>query len=246
MNYRNVKALIKSEISNYLVSPVTYVFIVIFLVLTGFFTFFFGGFFEIQQAFLMPFFQWHPWVLLLLIPAVGMSIWSDERRLGTIELLFTLPVTVAECIVSKFLAAWLVTGVALALTFPMIFTVYSMGEPDAGPIISGYLGSFLMAGSYLAIAGFTSALTKSQVVSFILSASICTALVLVGHERTLSLITGWAPHGVVDAIASCSILNHYFSLQRGVIDSSDIVYFLSLIVLSLFLTGCVLRSHRGS
>ena len=244
MNIRNLITLTKSEIKGYLVSPVAYVFIIIFLVLTGFFTFMMSNFFAAGEASLRTFFFWHPWLYLVLVPAIGMPLWAEERRLGTVELLFTMPVTAFEAIISKFLAAWLLIFIALVLTFPMVITVLFLGSPDKGTIICGYLGSFLVAGTYLAIASFTSSITKSQVVSFIISVIICMFLILAGWPPVINMLVNWAPAELVRSVSLCSVMPHFENMQRGIIDLRDIVYFFSMIFFYLFLTGIVLKNHR--
>jgi len=246
MTFKNIKTLTKSEIAGYFVSPAAYVFVIIFLVLTGFFTFMIGDFFKGGDASLGAFFYWHPWLYLILVPAVGMHMWSDEKKSGTNELLFTLPVTVFECIISKFIAAWTVIGVALVLTFPMVITVCYLGNPDEWAIACGYLGSFLLAGAYLAIASFTSSFTKSQVVSFIVSLVICFFLILAGWPQVIDMLVEWAPRELIDIVASFSVWPYFHSMQRGVIDSRDILYFLSIIAFGLFLTDVSLKKHKGT
>jgi len=241
---KNIKALTKSEISGYLIAPASYVFIIIFLLLSGFFTFMFSNFFKVGTASLQGFFTWHPWLYLFLVPAVGMNLWADERRQGTIELLFTMPVTISECIISKFIAAWLFIGIALLATFPMIITVGYLGAPDWGAIICGYIGSFLLAGSYLAIACFTSAITRSQVVSFIIAVVLCLFLILAGFPPVTDMFVNWANSSVVDFISSFSVMTHFMSIQRGVIDLQDISYYISVMVFFLASTGIILKNHR--
>jgi len=242
---RNVKTLTKRELAEYFVSPAAYVFIVIFLALCGFFTFMISNFFKGNEASLATFFIWLPWLYLFLVPAVGMHLWSDERRLGTLELLFTLPLTVFQAILSKFLAAWLFVGLALLLTFPVPFTALYLGDPDLGAIVSGYIGAFLLAGGYLAVVSMTSALTRSQVVSFIVAVVICLFFILAGWPPVTDMLVEWAPRGVVEAVAACSFMTHFDSIQRGVLDSRDLVYFGSVIVFFLSLTGIILKNHRA-
>src|SRR6266481_5305986 len=165
----NIKTIAKRELAGYFASPVAYVFIVIFLLLCGFFTFMLGGFFERREATLVSFFLWHPWLYLFLVPAVGMRLWSEERRLGTMELLLTMPITTWQAIIGKFLASWLFLAIALVFTFPIVMTVNYLGSPDNGVILSSYVGSLLLSGSYLAISCMTSAMTRNQVISFIVS-----------------------------------------------------------------------------
>jgi len=244
MNINNLITLTKSEIKGYLVSPVAYVFIIIFLLMSGFFTFMMSNFYAAGEASLRSFFFWLPWLYLVLVPAIGMPLWAEERRLGTVELLFTMPVTALEAIVSKFLAAWLLIFIALVLTFPMVITVLFLGSPDKGTIICGYIGSFLVAGTYLAIASFTSSITKSQVVSFIISVIICMFLILAGWPPVINMLVNWAPAELVRAVSLCSVMPHFENMQRGIIDLRDIVYFFSMIFFYLFLTGIVLKNHR--
>ena len=240
-----IRTIAKRELSGYFSSPVAFVFIVIFLLLAGFFTFMVAGFFERGQANLEAFFAWHPWLYLFLVPAVGMRMWSEERRLGTIELLLTMPVTPWQAIVGKFLASWAVCALALLLTFPVVITVNYLGNPDNGVIFAGYLGSLLMAGAYLAISAMTSAMTRNQVVSFIVAVVISLFLILAGYPPVTNLLIQWASPWFVDAISSFSVMTHFESIQKGVIDSRDVLYFLSVIVFSLFTTGVIIRAHRA-
>jgi ABC-2 type transport system permease protein len=235
----------KRELASYFTSPVAYVFLVIFLLLTGFFTFTAGNFFERGEASLAAFFGWHPWLYLVLVPAVGMRLWAEERRAGTLELLFTMPITPWQAIVAKFLASWAFLGVALALTFPTIVTVNVLGDPDNGVIVAGYFGSFLLAGAYLAISCMTSAMTRNQVVAFILSVVLCLFLILAGFNPVTDLMVRWASPAMVDTVAAFSVVTHYDGFQRGVIDTRDLFYFLSVIGFALFATGVILRGHRA-
>ncbi len=235
----------RRELKGYFASPVAFVFIVIFLLLASFFTFMLGGLFERGEANLTPFFTWHPWLYLFLVPAVGMRMWSEERRMGTIELLLTMPVTPWQAIVGKFLASWVVVGIALALTFPVVMTVNYLGDPDNGVIFAGYLGSFFMAGAYLAISSMTSAMTRNQVVSFIVAVVISLFLILAGYPPVTSLLTSWAPTWAVEGIAAFSVMTHFESIQKGVLDSRDVLYFLSVIAFSLFTTSVIIRAHRA-
>jgi ABC-2 type transport system permease protein len=247
-SWANIKTITKRELGAYFSSPLAYVFIVIFLLLCGFFTFMVGAFFERGEASLTAsFFVWHPWFYLFLVPAVGMRLWAEERRVGTIELLLTMPITAWQAILGKFLASWLFLGLALALTFPIVITVNYLGSPDNGIILCGYIGSWLMAGAYLAISCITSAMTRNQVVSFILSVVICLFLILAGFPPVIRLLEGLGPfwQWLVDTITSFSVITHFDALQRGVIDSRDIVFFLTVILFSLFSTGVILRGHRA-
>jgi ABC-2 type transport system permease protein len=235
----------KRELAAYFDSPVAYVFIVIYLLLAGFFTFTFGAFFDRGEASLAAFFMWAPWLFLFLVPAVGMRLWSEERRSGTMELLLTFPITAWQAIVGKFLASWLFLGIALALTFPVWLTVNLLGDPDNGVIVAGYVGCLLLAGAYLAISSATSAMTRNQVVSFILSLVICLALVLVGFPPVTDLVARWAPPWFVEAVAGFSVLTHFDGLQKGVLDTRNLAFFASVIGFALFVTGVVLRGQRA-
>jgi ABC-2 type transport system permease protein len=219
---------------------------VIFLALIGFFTFSsqLGQFFEREEASLSSFFTWHPWIYLFLVPSVGMRLWSEERRQGTMELLLTMPVAPWHTIVGKFLASWAFLALALLLTFPVVFTTGYLGDPDYGPIVCGYIGSIFLAGGYLAVSSMTSALTRTQVISFILSVVICLFLILAGFPPVTDMLIQWAPGWLVDTVSSFSVMTHFFSFQRGVLDSRDIIFFLSLIGFCLFTTSVILRSLR--
>jgi len=246
MSPRNlVWTIARRELASYFASPVAYVFLVIFLLLTGFFTFTAGAFFERGEASLASFFLWHPWLYLVLVPAVGMRLWSEERRAGTLELLFTLPIAPWQAILGKFLASWIFLAIALALTFPVVLTVNILGAPDNGQILAGYLGSLLMAGAYLAVTCMTSAMTRNQVVSFILSIVILLFLILAGFTPVTDLLVRWANPAVVDTVAAFSFMTHFDAFQRGVLDSRDALYFLSVIGFALFATGVVLRNYRS-
>jgi ABC-2 type transport system permease protein len=243
---QNILTIAKRELRGYFSSPVAFVFIVIFLLLSGFFTFMLGLLFERGEAQLKDaFFVWHPWLYLFLVPAVGMRMWSEERRLGTIELLLTMPITPWQAIVGKFLASWAVVALALVLTFPVVITVNYLGHPDNGVIVASYIGSLLMAGAYLAISAMTSAMTRNQVVSFIVAVVLSLFLILAGFPPVTNLLIQWASPWFVDGIASFSVMTHFESIQKGVIDSRDLLYFLSVIVFSLFTTGVIIRAHRA-
>lgn len=243
--WANIKTIMKRELGGYFTSPIAYVFLVIFLLLTGFFTFTVGNFFERGEASLVSFFTWHPWLYLFLVPAVGMRLWSEERRLGTMELLLTMPLTTWQAIVGKFLASWLFLGLALALTFPVLITVNWLGKPDNGIIMAGYVGSMMLAGSYLAISCMTSAMTRNQVISFIVSVMICLFLILAGYTPVTDLLTKWANPVVVETIAAFSVMTHFEGFQRGVLDTRDVAFFASLIGFALFTTGVIIRNQRA-
>jgi ABC-2 type transport system permease protein len=242
----NTRGIIRRELGSYFGSPVAYVFIVIFLILCGFFTFSVGQFYELGQADLRVFFEWHPWIFLFLVPAVGMRLWADERRTGTMELLLTLPVTLTEVIVGKFLAAWLFIGLAVSLTFPLILTVIYLGDPDIGAVFCAYFGSFLMAGAYLSVGSMTSSLTRNQVVSFILTVVICLFLVLAGWSPVTDFLSSWAPLWLLDLVAGFSFMPHFESMARGIVDLRDISYYFSVIFFMLFCNGVILQNRKVS
>ncbi len=244
-NWSVIRIITGRELSAYFDSPVAYVFLVIFLLLAGVFTFTLGGFFERGEASLGSFFGFIPWLFLFLVPAIGMRLWSEERRLGTIELLLTMPVTISQAILGKYLASWLFIAIALALTFPVILTVNWLGNPDNGVIAAGYVGSLLLGGAYLALACMTSAITRNQVISFILALILCMALILVGFEPITNMMGRWASPAVVEVVAGFSVLTHFDGFQKGVLDSRDLVYFLSLIGFALFTTGVIVRNRRA-
>jgi ABC-2 type transport system permease protein len=242
---KNIMAIMKRELYGYFSTPVAYVFIVIFLFMSGIFTFYVGAFYERGQADLEPFFRFHPWLYLFLIPAIGMRLWSEERKSGTVELLMTLPVSLPEAVIGKFLAAWIFSGVALVMTFPMWITVNYLGNPDNTVILASYIGSFLMAGGFLAISSCISALTKSQVIAFVISVVICFLFILSGFPMVLDFFTGWAPQTLVDAVASLSFLTHFNSIQKGVIDLRDIIYFAVLIVFWLYANVITMEAAKA-
>ena len=242
---RPIFTIAKRELVAYFTSPVAYVFLVIFLLLTGFFTFTAGNFFERGEASLAAFFGWHPWLYLVLVPAVGMRVWAEERRSGTLELLLTMPVAPWQAIVAKFLASWAFLLLALVLTFPAIITVNVLGDPDNGIIAAGYAGSFLLAGAYLAVSCMTSAMTRNQVIAFILSVVVCLFFILAGFNPVTDLLARWASPAVVDTVAAFSVVTHFDGFQRGVIDSRDFLFFLSVIGFALFATGVIIRGHRS-
>lgn len=242
---QHVLAVGKREWRAYFDSPVAYVFIIIFLMLTGFFTFSISRFYEAGQADLGGFFTWHPWLYMILVPAVAMRLWAEERRSGTIELLFTVSVTPLQALLGKFFAAWLFMLLALALTFPIPLTAAYLGSPDTGAVLSGYLGSGLLAGAYIATGTFTSALTRNQVISFILGVVIGLFLILAGFPPVTDLLSRWAPSWFVDGVASFSFMSHFQALQRGVVDLRDLVYFASVMVFMIFATQVVLKNKVG-
>ena len=240
-----IRIIFRRELASYFATPVAYVFILIFLVLSAAFTFYLGGFYERNQADLLPFFSFHPGLYLFLIPAISMRLWSEERKSGSIELLLTLPVTMWQAVVGKFLAAWAFAGIALALTFPIWITVNYLGDPDNGAIVAGYLGSFLMAGSFLAIGSCLSAVTRNQVVAFILTVVTCFLLLLAGFPLVLEAAGAVLPQFLVDAVASLSFLTHFQSISKGVIDLRDLVYFALMIGFWLYASAVVIDLKKA-
>ncbi len=242
---KQLSVIFKRELGSYFATPLAYVFIVIFLVLSGVFTFYLGGFFERNQADLSPFFNFHPWLYLFLVPAIAMRLWAEERKSGSIELLMTLPITRFEAVTGKFLAAWVFAGIALLLTFPMIITVNYLGQPDNGAIFTGYLGSWLMAGGFLAIGSCMSALAKNQVIAFILAVVVSFLFIVSGFPLVLDAFSAWAPQMVLDAIASLSFLTRFEAISKGVIDLRDLLYFVTLIAAWLAATAVVVDLKKA-
>ncbi|MGK2925031.1 MAG: ABC transporter permease subunit [Lysobacterales bacterium] len=238
--------VMRRELAGYFSTPVAWVFIVIFLVMAGVFTFYIGAFYDRGIADLDPFFNFHPWLYLFLVPAIAMRLWAEERRSGTVELLLTLPLTTWQAVLGKFLAAWLFVGLALLLTFPVWLTVSYLGNPDHGVIAAGYIGSWLMAGGFLAIGACMSALTRNQVVAFILSVVVCFGFLLSGLPMVTDLFSGWAPQALLDTIANFSFLAHFATISRGVIDVRDLVYFALVIVFWLLANTIVLELKKAS
>lgn len=243
---RNVLIITRRELAAYFTSPLAYVFIVIFLTLSGGLTFFIGGFLERGQANLAAFFDFHPWLYLFLMPAVGMRLWAEERKSGTIEFLMTLPITTAQAVVGKFLAAWLFAGIALALTFPMWITVNYLGNPDNGVIVAAYLGSWLMAGGFLALSACASALTRNQVVAFVLAAAAGFLFLMSGLEMVQAFFRAFAPESVVRVIADFSFLTNFQAIAQGVIDLRSLVFFASLIVVGLTINTAIVELKKGA
>ena len=231
---RDTWAICKNELKSYFSTPVAYVFMIIFLVSIGAFTFFLGGFFTQGQASLEGFFQFHPWLYLFLIPAIAMRLWSEERKSGSIEVLLTLPVTRLSAVLGKFFAAWIIIGISLLLTTTLWFTVNYLGSPDNGAIAAGYLGSFFMAGGYLAISTFVSATTRNQVIAFIVAAALCFVFTASGLSVVLEFFSSWASPLVLSTVANFSFLEHFRDISRGVIDLGDVAFFLSTIIFFLF------------
>jgi ABC-2 type transport system permease protein len=230
----NIYVVFRREFTAYFTTPVAYVFLVVFLSLAGALTFYIGNFFEREQADLEPFFTFHPWLYLFLIPAISMRLWAEERKTGTIELLLTLPISTTQAVIGKYLAAWAFTGVALVLTFPVWLSVNVLGRPDNGVILAGYIGSFVMAGAFLSVGACMSAMTKNQVIAFVVACAVCFLFILSGTPMVLSFVQSWLPQVLVDAIASFSFLTHFNAIKKGIIDLRDVAFVGSLIWLFLY------------
>ena len=243
---RNIRVIAGRELAGYFITPLALVFIVIFLAVTGAFAFYVGGFFERGQADLDAFFAYHPWLYLLFVPAVSMRLWAEERKTGTIELLMTLPVSTTEAVLGKFLAAWAFSGLALALTFPIWITVNVLGDPDNGVVLASYIGSLFMAGAFLAIGSCISAMTKNQVIAFIVAATVCFLFTMSGLELVLNFFRAWAPELLVRTVASMSFLTHFGAVMKGVIELRDIVFFTSLIVFWLFANIVIIDIRKAA
>jgi len=240
-----INVILKRELASYFATPVAYIFIIIFLMLSGVFTFYIGQFFERGQADLTTFFNFIPWLYLVLVPAVAMRLWSEERRSGTIELLMTLPISTFHIVLGKFFASWLFLGLALALTFPLWLTVNYLGEPDNGVILAGYLGAWLMAGGFLAIGSCLSAMTKNQIIAFIMTLLVCFLMVVSGFPIVQDVFSSWAPLWLVDGVSNISFLTHFNAISRGVIDLRDVIYFVVLITAWLYATALVVDMKKA-
>jgi ABC-2 type transport system permease protein len=242
---RNVGIILRRELASYFATPLAYIFILIYLVLANLFAFSLGGLYERRQADLLPFFGYQPWLYLFLIPAICMKLWSEERKSGSIELLMTLPVTLWEAVVGKFLAAWIFTAIALALSFPMWITVNFLGSPDNGAIFAAYVGCLLLAGGFLSVGSAMSALTRNPVVAFILAVVVSFVFLVAGSPIVLDALTAWLPQVLLDAVASLSFLTHFESIQKGVIDIRDLLYFAMLIGFFLLATSITLDLRKA-
>jgi ABC-2 type transport system permease protein len=240
-----IAAIFRREFASYFATPLALVFLVIFLMLAAVFPFYLGDFFATGQADLQVFFRFHPWLYLLLVPAVAMRLWAEERKSGTLELLLTQPVTLWQAVLGKFLAAWAFLAVALALTFPLWITVNWLGDADNGVIVASYFGSWLMAGAFLAVGGCLSAATRSQVIAFILSAVVCLVLTLAGFPLALDLVRAVLSQDGVDAVSAVSFLTHYQAITRGVLDARDVVFFVLAILAWLLATVLVIEIKKA-
>jgi len=242
---RNVGIIMRRELGSYFATPLAYVFLLVFLVFTNLFSFYLGGLYERGQADLYPFFNFHPWLYLFLCSAISMRVWAEERKTGTIELLITQPITLWQAVLGKFLAAWAFAGLALALTFPLWITVNYLGDPDNGAILAAYIGSAVLAAGFLAIGSFMSALTRNQVVAFILSVAACFLFLLAGYPLVLDAFRAWLPPLIVDAIASLSFLTHYDAIAKGVLDFGDLLFFAMLVAYFMLATAVVLDARKS-
>lgn len=243
---RNIWIITRRELAAYFSTPVAFVFIAIFVAMTGALTFYIGRFFDRDQATLDTFFAYHPFLYLALVPAVSMRLWAEERKTGTIEQLLTLPVTTTEAVLGKYIAAWLFCGIALALTATMWITVNILGDPDNVAILVGYVGSFLMAGAFLAIGICMSALTRNQIIAFIAGAVVCFLFTMSGLDLVLNIFRGWAPTALVETIASFSFLSRFQSLTRGVVEVRDIVFLISVSAFWLFATIIFVDARKAA
>ncbi|MAI99790.1 MAG: ABC transporter permease [Nisaea sp.] len=243
---RNIGLIFRRELAAYFATPLAYIFIIIFLVLAGTLTFFVGSFMERDQADLQAFFSFHPWLYLFLVPALSMRLWAEERRTGSIELLLTMPITMTQAVLGKYLAAWVFTGIALALTAPIWLTVNYLGDPDNGVIVASYVASFLMAGAFMAIGSMISASTKNQVIAFVLTTTICFVLTLAGSPIVIEFFANWAPPMLIELVNGLGFLSHFQAIQRGVIDFRDFIYFASIIGLALYANALILDLEKAA
>lgn len=236
----------KRELCSYFSTPLAYIFILVFLLLSVFFTFEMGHFFMRGQADLHSFFNFQAILYVLLAPALSMRLWAEERSSGTIELLMTLPVTTFNAVLGKFLAAWIFSAIALMLTFSLWLTVNYLGDPDNGVILASYLGSWLMSGAFLALGSCMSACTRNQVIAFVLTLTLCLLFVLVGMPAVLTLFYGWLPQVMVDGVSNLSFITHYQAIARGVLDMRDVLFFIIFIALWLAATAVIINGKKGS
>ena len=235
----------RREFGSFFATPVAYVYLVMFLVLSSVFTFFMGDFYARGQADLLPFFNFHPWLYLFLVPAIAVRSWAEERKSGTIELLMTLPVSETQAVAGKFLACWGILGLALLMTTPLWLTVNYLGSPDNGIIVAAYTGSWLMAGAFLAISQCMSALTHNQVIAFVMSVLVCFLFLVSGSEIVVDVFKNWAPNFVVDTVASFSFLTHFEAMSKGVLAANDVVYFLLVIFVWLTANAVITEQNKA-
>jgi len=233
---RALTAITAREFAGYFTTPLAFVFIIVFLLANGLATFYLGAYFAMGQADLTSFFMFHPWLYLFFLPAISMRLWAEERRNGSIELLLTLPIPLTAVVIGKYLAALAFSALALALTFPIWLTVNYLGEPDNGVIFASYVGSLMLAGGYLAIGSCLSALTRNQVIAFVISVVVCFLFTVSGAPLVLELFDGWAPQALIETLAGFSLLTHFRAITGGVIDMRDVMFFATLIGVFLMAT----------
>jgi ABC-2 type transport system permease protein len=241
-----VRIILRRELASYFATPIAYVVLVIFLFFMNLFALSFGSLFERGQADLKPFFSFLPWLYLFLIPAISMRLWAEERRSGSIELLLTQPVTLWQAVLGKFLAAWIFVGLALALTFPIWITVNVLGDPDNGVIVAAYLGSLFIAGGFLGVGSFTSAITKNQLIAFLVALALCFLLLVAGHPAVTEWLTTWAPRWLIDGVTSLSFLAHFENILKGVLDLRDILYYALVAIFFLLASTVVLEGRKSA
>ena len=241
---RNVLVVARRELAAYFATPVAVVFIVIFLALAGVLTFNLGNFFDRGQADLVPFFNFLPWVFLLLVPAITMRLWAEERRLGTVELLLTLPVTQGQAVLGKFLAAWAFCAIALLLTFPFPVTANLLGRPDNGVILAGYAGALLVAGSFLAVGAALSAATKNQVIAFVLAVAVCFLFAVASYPLVTDFLNRNTPV-LAEVARRLSVVEHFQPFVRGIVSLRDLVFYGSFIGFWLFLNAVVIEGRKA-
>ncbi len=242
----NIYIILKRETKGYFSTPLAYIFISIFCGLTAAFTFYLGAFLERGQADLFPFFESHPWLLVLLVPSISMRLWAEERKTGSIELLMTLPITTFEAVLGKYLAAWFMIAIALVLTFPMWLTVNILGSPDNGVVLSSYLGSWLLAGQFLAIGSALSAMTKNQVIAFVISTAACFLFVMSGVEAVTKAVEGFVPEYILSIFSSMSSLDHFYEFVKGVIDLRSLMFYGSSIIFWLFINIIIINIKKAA
>ena len=242
---RNAFIIAGRELDSYFSTPLAYVFLVIFTAAAGALPFFAGGFFSHRQADLSSFFSYHPWLFLALIPAIGMRLWAEERRSGTIEMLMTMPISTGEAVAGKFAAGWAFAAIALVCTAPIWISVNFLGSPDNGVIVANYVASFLLAGALLAISACVSALTRNQVIAFVISIAVCAVLLIGGTDLAVASMRTTMPAAIVDLILNLSFLPHLSTIGNGVLDLRDVLYFLSFIALCLFINSQIVEMKRG-
>ncbi len=235
----------RREFAGYFATPLAFVFIIVFLLANGLATFYLGGWFDMGQADLTSFFMFHPWLYLFFLSAISMRLWAEERRNGSIELLLTLPVPLWAIVLGKYLAALGFSALALALTFPVWLSVNYLGTPDNGVIVASYLGSLMLAGGYLAIGSCLSALTRNQVIAFVISVVVCFLFTVSGVPLVLDLGRGWVPLVLLDTLVSFSLLTHFRAITGGVIDLRDMIFFASLIGVFLVATMVIVDMKKG-